>query len=206
MPRLTSKNIEAGLREIGRRARDAGEIIEIAIYGGSAIVLAFGFRRATADVDVVVLNNSRSLRRYAREVALEHGWDETWMNDAVKGFVSAHAAASLRPFRSYPDENEPGLRVLVPTAEYLLAMKCMAMRIDAADRTHDLDDIRRLMDETGRRDAASVLEIVERFYPPNLITPRIAFGIEQIAAEYAKSGHAVQTPDKPRGGRRTRRT
>ncbi len=204
MTRLTSKDIEAGLRYIGRKARANGEIIELAIYGGSAVVLAFRFRRATEDVDVVVSGSPKSLRRYAREVAAERGWDETWMNDAVKGFVSAHAAGGLRPFRSYPDEAEPGLRVMVPTAEYLLAMKCMAMRIDAADRTHDLEDIQRLMAETGRYDAASVLQIVERFYPASLITPRIAFGIEQIAADYGKRKRAVQTPNKPRRRRKVR--
>jgi hypothetical protein len=204
MTKLTTKAIEAGLRDIGRKARAEGEIIEIAIYGGSAIVLGFRFRRATDDVDVVVSGNPRTLRRYVREIARERGWDENWMNDAVKGFVSAHAAGGLRPFRSYPDEDNPGLRVMVPTAEYLLAMKCMAMRIDAADQSHDLADIRSLMKETGCTDAARILEIVERFYPPDLITPRIAFGIEQIAADYGTRTNGVPTTKKPRRGRASR--
>lgn len=32
-------------------------------------------------------------------------------------------------------------RVMVPTPEYLLAMKCLAMRIEREDGTHDLADI-----------------------------------------------------------------
>jgi len=67
---LTRRQIETGLREIGKRAREAGEVIEIALYGGSAIVLVFNFRKATRDVDVVVSGNTSSFRRYAREVAL----------------------------------------------------------------------------------------------------------------------------------------
>ena len=203
---LTRRQIETGLREIGKRAREAGEVIEIALYGGSAIVLVFNFRKATRDVDVVVSGNTSSFRRYAREVALAHGWDESWINDAVKGFVSAKAAEGLKPFRSYPDETNPGLRVMAPTAEYLLAMKCMAMRIDAADQSRDLIDIHALMNETGRTNAGKLLEVVERFYPPSLITPRTLFGIEQIAEDYQDKAHGIPAPTKPRGGRKNRKT
>lgn len=205
MPNLTAKDIETGLRAIGQKARAAGEIIEIAIYGGAAVVLAFRFRNATRDVDAVVSGNPRSLRRYVREVAEEHRWDENWLNDAVKGFLSARGGDALRRYRSYPDERAPGLRVFAPTAEYLLAMKCMAMRIGAADASQDLADIRALMRETGYTDAASLTAVVEGFYPPRLITPRIAFGIEQIAAEYGTDGNGIPKTKKPRRGGTARR-
>lgn len=184
MARLTARQIEAGLRAIGIKARAAGTLIEIAVYGGAAIVLAFDFRAATKDVDVVVTGDPQPLRQLAAAVAREKGWDTDWMNDAVKGFVSARSSEGLRPFRSYPNDDEPGLRVLVPTAEYLLAMKCLAMRIDAADGTHDASDIHDLMRETGRTTQAQLVEVVEKFYPTNLVTPRVAFGIEQIADAY----------------------
>jgi hypothetical protein len=67
----------------------------------------------------------------------------------VKGFISAESSKGLRLFRSYPDEKEPGLRVMVPTPEYLLAMKCLAMRVDTADGTSDWTDIHNLMRITG---------------------------------------------------------
>lgn len=184
MARLTARQIEAGLRAIGIKARAAGTLIEIAVYGGSAIVLAFNFRAATKDVDVVVTGDARPLRRFAEAVAREKGWDRDWMNDAVKGFVSARSSEGLRPFRSYPNDDEPGLRVLVPSAEYLLAMKCLSMRIAAADHTHDEADIHDLMRETGRTTRAQLVEVVEMFYPTNLVTPRVAFGIEQIVDAY----------------------
>jgi len=198
MAKLTARQIEDGLRAVGEKARAAGMVLEIAVYGGSAIVLAFNFREATRDVDVVVSGDPRPLRRYAAEVARDKGWDEDWMNDAVKGFVSSRSAAGLRAFRSYPDEADPGLRVLVPTAEYLLAMKCLAMRIDAADDSHDAEDIRNLMRETGRRTAEELIEIVEKFYPANLVTPRVAFGIEQIAEEYGDASDGFPPPAQPR--------
>jgi hypothetical protein len=201
---LTVADMEAGFREIGRKARAAGDLIEIAVYGGAAIVLAFDFRRATRDVDVVVKGDAGPLRRYAREVAQERGWDPDWMNDAVKGFISARAAAGLRVFRTYPDADRPGLRVLTPTPEYLLAMKCLAMRIDPADDSQDLADIRSLMRETGLTTEAALIETIEAFYPARLITPRVAFGVRQIAQEYGSGPNDVPPPPKPRRGRRRR--
>lgn len=47
-----------------------------------------------------------------------------WLNDAVKGFLGAHA--TFDPFLELPN-----LRVYVARTDYLLAMKCMAMRLDA---------------------------------------------------------------------------
>jgi hypothetical protein len=184
MANLTARQIESGLRAIGAKAHAAGQLIEIAVYGGAAIVLAFNFRQATKDVDAVSSGNPAVLRRLAAEVARERGWDPDWINDAVKGFVSAKSAEGLRHFRSYPSDDGPGLRVLVPTAEYLLAMKCLAMRIGAADHTHDEGDIYHLMRETGRSTVAKLVEVVEKFYPANLVTPRVAFGIEQIVEEF----------------------
>jgi hypothetical protein len=45
---------------------------------------------------------------------------------------------------TYPSEDEPGLRVCVPKPEYLLAMKCWAMRVGGVETSQDIDDIRRL--------------------------------------------------------------
>lgn len=202
MAELTAADIESGLAAIGRLAKADGRLIEISVYGGSAIVLAFDFRRTTRDVDIIVHGGDAPLlRRYAAAVAASRGWDRSWLNDAVKGFASARSAEGLRAFRSYPDEEEVGLRVMVPTPEYLLAMKCLAMRIDSADRSHDLADIFALMDHTGLTTRDALIGAVERFYPASLITPRVAFGIQQIAEEHEAKQHALPSPKKPGRGR-----
>jgi hypothetical protein len=90
------------------------------------------------------------------------------------------------------------LRVMVPTPEYLLAMKCLAMRIEREDGTHDLADIFALMDHIGLKTRDQLLSVVERSYPASLITPRVAFGIEQIAEEYEAKHSAVPPSKKPR--------
>jgi hypothetical protein len=38
----------------------------------------------------------------------------------------------------------------------------------------------------------------DAFYPAKLITPRVAFGIEQLAIDYRNRARAVQETEKPR--------
>ena len=43
--------LKAALDELGELARAAGKRIDLVIYGGSALALAFDYRRATKNVD-----------------------------------------------------------------------------------------------------------------------------------------------------------
>ena len=99
------------------------------------------YAHATRDVDAVI--RAITLRpQGVREIAAEYDWPENWFNDAVKGFTSASEQLRLmQDFQGFP---RGGLRVHVPTPEYLLAMKCMAMRIDDPDADHDVADIKNL--------------------------------------------------------------
>src|SRR5215204_4745923 len=136
-------DLEQAFAALGEKARAAGRIVEIAVYGGSALVLTMPGRGATKDVDAVFEADSSWVRQAAAELAEERGWPSDWINDSVKGFLSHRdrypKAKSL--FKSYPSEELPGLRVLVASPEYLFAMKCLAMRIGGVDATHDRSDI-----------------------------------------------------------------
>jgi hypothetical protein len=172
------------LHDLGRRAFDEGKTIEIAIYGGSALMLLFDWRLATRDVDAVFEADKATVRRLARQIAAENDWDEDWLNDGVKGFLSADDGkpGSKRLFGTYPSDAEPGLRVMVANPCYLFAMKCRAMRIDAADASDDVADIRRLAREIGIADAASAIGLVTAFYPGQRLAPKVQFGLEEIFA------------------------
>ena len=173
--------IQRALTRLGEIAWGAQRIIDMAVYGGSAIVLAWGFRVATKDVDAVVRGDPSFLRRAVRQVAEEEGWPEDWLNDGVKGFVSGNE--DLRLQGTYPSPERPGLRVYVPTAEYMLAMKCMAMRAEGVEEARDIEDIRHLIGITGLTTTEQVLALVEGFYPRSLIPPRVALGVEEIVNE-----------------------
>jgi hypothetical protein len=51
---LTAQDLHDAFMELGARARQEGKVIDLAIYGGSALMLASNFRVATQDVDAVM--------------------------------------------------------------------------------------------------------------------------------------------------------
>ncbi len=180
--------LEQALEELGCRAHAEGKTVEIAIYGGSALVLTYDWRRATRDVDAVFEADRQTVRRLAREIAEEKGWDPAWLNDGVKGFLSAadSSSQSKRLFRTYPSEDAPGLRVMVANPAYLFAMKCRAMRLGDVEGSTDVDDIKRLARELGLSGADEALDLVAAFYPDRVIEPRTRFGLEEIFDRFAE--------------------
>jgi predicted nucleotidyltransferase len=97
--------LEQALYELGRRAHTEGKTIEIAIYGGSALMLTYDWRVATRDVDAVFEVDRSTIRRLAKEIAEENDWDPNWLNDGVKGFLSAADASEALDLVAafYPD-------------------------------------------------------------------------------------------------------
>src|SRR3981081_3852919 len=83
--------------QIGRAAVLAGTRIQIAVYGGSALMLASNFRFATEDVDVSELEHPLPgwLATVVDKIAKENGWQEGWFNDGVAFHLSSLADRAL---------------------------------------------------------------------------------------------------------------
>lgn len=184
--------LEQALTELGRRAHAAGKVVEIAIYGGCAVMLTLNYRVATRDVDAIFEKDKEFVQRIAAEMAQEFGWDKDWLNDGAKGWLSAAETdpAVKRFIGTYPSEDEPGLRVFVPKPEYLFAMKCRAMRIGGIHASEDIEDIRRPARAIGISNAEEALDLVLAFYPRHMIAPKTQFGLEEIFSKLADEGSA----------------
>jgi hypothetical protein len=178
---LDKKDILKGLELLSAKARDADITVDLAIYGGAALALAFDMRAATRDVDAVIQSHHSFVRNAVREIAAEYDWPANWFNDAVKGFISA--SEQLRLMQDFQGSEHGGLRIHVPTPEYLLAMKCMAMRIDDPDAAHDVADIKNLARLLHIEAPEAFFDIIAQFYPSARITPKTAFGVEEIASQ-----------------------
>ncbi len=185
---LSRETIEAAFTELGAAAVEASKCVDIAVYGGAAMVLTFPARPATKDVDAVALGEGEFLRQAVKQIGEARNWPQGWLNDAVKGFLSPRQRdpEALRLFRSYPSEPSCGLRVFVARPEYLLAMKCIAMRIDPAETSEDVGDIRLLIQALGLTAVDQVLAIVAEYYPNNRIRPKTQFGVEEIMDQLAR--------------------
>ncbi len=178
MPQLEKDDIERGLRGIDDRARRAGVLIELSMYGGAVLSLVFNARVSTRDVDAVVNGDPTLVRRFAAEVAEEEGWPDDWLNDGVKGYRSSKE--QMRLLEEFGGDAGGGLRVIVPSAEYLFAMKCMAMRPEGIEGSHDISDIELLADAAKVEDATHAIALIEQFYPASRIPPKVAFGVQEI--------------------------
>ena len=119
MTMLAKDDILRGLRKIDVKARDSGILIDLSIYDGAALAIAFDIRRATRDVDAVVRGAPDFVRAIAADIAEEEGWPRDWLNDGVKGFHSSEEEMLL--MESFPGSPQGGLRIHVPSPTYLFA-------------------------------------------------------------------------------------
>ncbi len=158
MPRLLSRDdIETSFRRLGELAQADGENLQFVVLGGTAMVLGFDARPSTKDVDFAPLmaTNITILRRLAEQVGGELGWDESWMNDAAKGYL--HGPLSLIPVY-----NAFGIEVFRPVTEQLLAMKLAAWRDDV-----DIADAELLMGQLAATTMDEVWARIHEFVIPD---------------------------------------
>jgi hypothetical protein len=68
--------------------------------------------------------------------------------------------------------------VFCADANYLLAMKCLAMRI--GEEFQDLDDIRYLLRHIGLREYEDALEVITKYYPLERIPQKTLYALEEL--------------------------
>jgi hypothetical protein len=172
---LDRATILAALSRLNELLRDQDVRGELCLLGGTVMVLAFNARARTKDVDAI-FSPAETIRIAASRVGAELGLPEHWLNDGAKGFISARhevVAGDLPQFDH--------LRLTAPTAEYMLAMKCLAARLPAApDERGDEADIRFLARRLGLTSAQQVSELITRYYSPHMIPARTQFLLEDI--------------------------
>jgi hypothetical protein len=156
---------------IGRAAVEAGIKLQIAVYGGSALMLASNFRFATEDVDVSELERPLPdwLAKVVHEIAERNHWPQEWFNDGVAFHLSllADRSADHLEFGTFPrDGTPPGLVVSVPSAEYLLALKLKAIRVtDPLRGETERLDIVNLMQVLGISTADEAIALLGKYFP-----------------------------------------
>ena len=128
---------------------------ELYLVGGAVMCVAFGARPSTLDVDAFFAPASK-IREAAKKVAVKEGVSPNWLNDGVKGFLSEKGT-----FETFLEASH--LRVFSANAQYLLAMKCLAMRI--GEEFHDIDDVRYLLRHLGVESYDEAIEIITAYYP-----------------------------------------
>ena len=172
---LDRDTILRALRRLGELLRERDVQVEMCLLGGTVMLLAFRARPSTRDVDAI-FEPASLVRELSRQVATELDLPTDWLNDGAKGFVSARHETTPADLPQFE-----GLRLVMPTPEYMLAMKCMASRVAAGpDDPGDVADIRFLVIRLGLRSVEEALAIVARYYPEERIPPRAVYLLEDI--------------------------
>lgn len=143
---------------------------EVYLVGGAVMCLALGARAATRDVDAW-FKPAKLVREAAARVAARAAVPDTWLNDAVKAWLSPRGE-----FDRYLEL--PHLQVFVAQPTYLLAMKCAAMRL--GEEFHDLDDVRYLLRYLNVTTAADALAIVTQYFDESHIPPKTRLALEEL--------------------------
>ena len=161
---LTREQILAALQTLSDELGKQSVTGEICLFGGTVMVLAFTARLTTKDVDAL-FQPTQAIRELARRIADEQHLPADWLNDGVKGFVSARHETTAGNLPQFPH-----LRLTMPVPEYLLAMKCMAARIGGTtDEPSDVADIVFLIRHLKLKSAKEVLDLVGQYYAANRI-------------------------------------
>jgi hypothetical protein len=152
--------------ELGR-VQTQGELF---LVGGAVMCLAFAARPSTQDVDAV-FRPPTQVREAAARVATRAKVKADWLNDAVKGFMSSRG--DFAPFLELEH-----LRIMIAQPEYLLAMKCLALRIGA--EFHDEDDVRYLLRLLEIRTYDNAMAVITKYYPIERFPQKTLYALAEL--------------------------
>lgn len=170
MAPLTQADLRRLFDLLNEDLRQSGTESEFFLVGGAVMCLVYAARPSTQDVDAL-FRPATEVRQAAARVAIRAGVDSNWLNDGVKGFLSEQG--DFAPFLELDH-----LRIMVAKPEYLLAMKCLAMRIGA--EFHDEDDVRYLLRHLNLRDYEKAVAVIMKYYPLERFPQKTLYALAEL--------------------------
>jgi hypothetical protein len=172
---------EIDLRELfellNDELRSSGTKAELFLVGGAVMCLAYDARPSTQDVDAV-FRPPEEVRKAAARAASRASISPDWLNDGVKRFLSPQG--DFAPFL----EREH-LYVMVAQPEYMLAMKCLAMRIGAEFHDED-DDVRYLLRHLDIRNYEKAVTAITKYFPLERFPQKTLYALQELLPQAAE--------------------
>ena len=160
-----AKIVEA-FRLVGQYLLERKTLGEIAIYGGSAIILQFDWRKTSVDVDARVTSqgNHGVIMDAVHEAAKRLGLPRSWLNESVTVYARRGERDADRVLVGlYPSPERFGLRVTAARPEYILAMKLRALERLTTDE-RDFKDAVQLAIECGVTTLGEIKDVHRRYF------------------------------------------
>lgn len=143
---------------------------ELYLVGGAVMCLVLDARPSTRDVDSF-FRPADVIREAAARVADRVGVSRNWLNDGVKGYLSPRGDFDL-----FLDLTN--LKAFVARPEYVLAMKCAAMRL--GEEFQDLDDVRFLLRYLNLSSMDEAFEVITRYFDESQLPAKTRFALEEL--------------------------
>lgn len=155
---FTKDNLDDYLKALSKEFRKMNGSkmpAEIILIGGAAILINYGFREMTYDMDAIIQASS-SMKDAINNVGDRMGLPNGWLNtDFMK---TASYTPKLIQYSKYYKTFSNVLRIRTISAEYLIVMKLMAGR----QYKNDLSDVIGILIEQKKADKEIQLESIKR--------------------------------------------
>jgi hypothetical protein len=164
---LDRARIEEAFQIMGQYLLDRKALGEIAIYGGSAVLLQFDWRKSSQDVDARIMSDSSHglVMQAVREAAKRLGLAASWLDESVVMYARPREEHVDRVLIGlYPSPERFGLRVMAAKPAYILAMKLKALERTTAD-DRDYRDAVKLGKACGATTVDGLRDIFRKFFP-----------------------------------------
>jgi len=181
--RLDRTKIEQAFRIMGQYLLDRKVLGEIAIYGGSAILFQFDWRKTSQDVDARVISDSNHglVIEAVRQAAKQLGLSPSWLSESVSVYTRRDERAADRVFVGvYPSPERFGLRVTAAQPAYILAMKLSALERSTVD-DRDYQDAINLALECGVSTIDELQGVFRSFFAGQQLSPAAEVRISHLA-------------------------
>jgi hypothetical protein len=166
---MTRDEINIYLMALNEELKARNVTGEVYLIGGAVMCVTLGARASTKDVDAIFEPKAIIAESIAK-VAAKYNVSQNWLNDAAKGYLSEDAK-----FDIYLELTN--LKIFTATPEYILAMKCMSMRLAESE---DISDVEFLIKHLNIANLDEAISIVEKYYPANRIPPKTVFALEEL--------------------------
>ena len=173
---LTKENLEVLFYKLGDELHRRKELVDITVYGGCALLLKYGLRDETKDVDAYFDNwDAHTLETLAKTLANEHGLDDKWLNNDAEIFKADKEDLDI--YKKYPDAGKYGLRISVPKPDYMLALQVQRLSTMTeqefySKESKSLKDIVNLS-KLLNYDRNKTLSAFNTFYPKSFFTKSV---------------------------------
>jgi len=154
---FTKSNLNACLSALAKEFRKLNGTAmpaEIILIGGASVLVNYGFRNTTYDVDAVI-HASSVMKQAVNRVADKFGLPNGWLNMDFK--VTKSYSDKLTEISVYYKTISNAITVRTVAAEYLIAMKLMSGR----HYKNDLSDIAGILSEHHKRGEPITRDAVE---------------------------------------------